>query len=737
MIKFEIKDFTLDVGTSSDLKCTSPCSKYSVLFEHGIIGDPAVGLNVRADETYGDKNCIFTAEFEVSSLMLSMKSVFLRLDGIDGACRVELNGRELAKITNVHRRYSFDVKTVITAGKNTLKLEFDAKADARRVSSFSGTVDSPRFTDMGIARTVELVGFNHKVISGLKVKQIHTENQVRLDLSLDTIGYDEMSRAVATLTSPGGMVYFCGFLGGKGSITINEPNLWWPSGLGMQNLYRLNVNLYSEREIEDTYEMRIGLRTVTFTKDAASGIDVPMINGVPMFPLGAKYKTENLLLSKITEESTKAVLEAAKGANMNSVYVDAGSYYPADFFFSTCDELGLLVWQTIPDIDDAADVDNADLAKEIMSEMSENLTRISTHPSLGVIVGNEKVARIFGSTEASETLVARFSDFDGMNVFDASGAIASGITTIAYDSVPSYESLCAFADPAGRNLGSEVMELHGATPERVIGMLTDAYNTLPLANGADELFYVLGMSSAELSRIAVEDARKSEGAKIGIFFETLNETWPSISASAVDYYGKRKPLYYFCRRFFGKINVTVERKGNRVKFIAVNSDRIDLNGVFSYSIMDNCNKPVFRDSFPIKIGAGEIMELHNADISSAINSHEREYYLTYSVSDGSTVSARGIYLFVTPKRFNFGKPKFTTSISGNGSEYTVSVSSDCFTKGVEISFPGVDYDLEDNYFDIMSKAPVRVRLRTKRPITVEKLTRIMKLRSVYDLGRDS
>ena len=214
----------------------------------------------------------------------------------------------------------------------------------------------------------------------------------------------------------------------------------------------------------------------------------------------------------------------------------------------------------------------------------------------------------------------------------------------------------------------------------------------------------------------------------------MNDTWPTISSSGIDYYGRKKPLYYFERRFFGALSVVVEKKGTRVKFIAQNAGRLDVNGVFSYSILDNRNRPVFKDSFPIKIASSENMEIHNVDLGSVITGHEREYYLTYSVSGDST-PYRGVYLFSPIKRFDFNKPSFTVNIAGNGSEYTISVSSDCFAKGVELSFPDIDAALDDNYFDIVTKAPVRVNLKTRRPITVEKLKRIMKIRSVYDLGR--
>ena len=53
-----------------------------------------------------------------------------------------------------------------------------------------------------------------------------------------------------------------------------------------------------------------------------------------------------------------------------------------------------------------------------------------------------------------------------------------------------------------------------------------------------------------------------------------------------------------------------------------------------------------------------------------------------------------------------------------------------------MSFDGVDVSLDKNYFDITGRAPIRIRLTTPRMTTIEKLKRVMKIRSVYDLGRE-
>jgi hypothetical protein len=56
------------------------------------------------------------------------------------------------------------------------------------------------------------------------------------------IGDKSEVRAVATLVSPTGKIYYSGLADGSGAISIPDPLLWWPSGMGVPNLYDLAVN---------------------------------------------------------------------------------------------------------------------------------------------------------------------------------------------------------------------------------------------------------------------------------------------------------------------------------------------------------------------------------------------------------------------------------------------------------------------------------------------------------------
>jgi len=736
MVRQEIKKFYMDCREYKGLDCLVPCSLYSVLFEHGIIEDPSVSDDTDALVRYSDGGCTFLADFEVTPLIMSMKNVYLRFAGLDTLCRIEINGKEIAVTDNMHRTYDFDVKTKLDVGKNTLKLIFSKPESApnlRKAYGSFGKDASPALYDMGIFRKIEIIAFNHKIISDVKVKQIHTENSVRLDLKIDTLGYDELSRAVATMTSPAGNVYFCGFVGGEGSITVTDPNLWWPNGLGMQNLYKLNVNLYSDSDLEDTYDMRIGLRTVAMNTD--SDESKLLINGTPMFAMGGEYMPEDILTVRASESRTRTILEDAKRANFNSVFIHGSGHYPENYFFDICDELGLAVWAEIP-VENVEAENTAAFAENVKAELRNNLTRIAHHPSLAVIVGNERVAALFDSDEDARSFANSFSLFEGMNVFDLSGESKGHFAKVGYDSLPTYDSILKFTKPENRNIGSKLFELHGANNESVVNMLAGAYEEYPYANGMKELSYVMGLYSANASMRAVEKIRRENRNLLGVLMHRMNDTWPSLSPSAVDYYGGRKPLHYYEREFFSPVRISVVHHGTRVKFVVCNDMRQDYVGVFSYAIMNNRNKPVFRDSFPIRARASSNLEVHNVDLGSVILGHENEYYLSYSVADKSNEASKGTYLFTKIKRFNFPKPEYAVEITGNGMEYIATVGADCFVKGVEVSFDGAKVSLDRNYFDITGRAPVRIHLTTPRMTTVEKLKRVMKIRSVYDLGRE-
>ena len=108
--------------------------------------------------------------------------------------------------------------------------------------------------------------------------------------------------------------------------------LWWPNGYGGQPLYTVKVELYADGNIADTWEKRIGLRTLTVKteKDEWGVCFAHEVNGTAIFAMGADYIPEDNILSRVTRQSTERLLKDAVAANHNCVRVWGGGYYPDD-----------------------------------------------------------------------------------------------------------------------------------------------------------------------------------------------------------------------------------------------------------------------------------------------------------------------------------------------------------------------------------------------------------------------
>ena len=119
----------MSYDTHEGLACTSPCSMYGVLLEHGIIDDPFYGLNELKYTGLSDKDCAFETPCEVDGATLEKEHVELLFLGLDTLCRIVLNGCVLDETKNMHRRYIYDVKDGLALGTNTLRLEFSSTTE--------------------------------------------------------------------------------------------------------------------------------------------------------------------------------------------------------------------------------------------------------------------------------------------------------------------------------------------------------------------------------------------------------------------------------------------------------------------------------------------------------------------------------------------------------------------------------------------------------------------------------
>ncbi len=801
--------WTLDIPGSAftAVPAEVPGSVYHDLLAAGRIPDPFYRDNETEALKLMEYDFHYSRAFQADGELLDCGAVLLRCEGLDTLAAVYINGAEAGRADNMHRVWEFDVKDLLREGENNIAVHFasptkfiresyaadpaDGTADAmegfpslRKAHCMFGWDWGPRLPDAGIWRDISLVGVDTARIRDVLVKQFHEDGRAALEIDTHIARLTDAPAEVrVSVTAPDGTV-----LTGAGEtcrIEVPDPRLWWPAGYGGQPLYRVEAELVSGGTRLDVWSRRIGLRTMTVSRVKSEHGESfsHCVNGVDVFAMGMDYIPEDSLLPRVTPERTRRLLEDARAANVNTIRVWGGGYYPDDYFYDICDELGLLVWQ---DFMFACAVYNLTEAFEetITAEFVDNIRRLRSHPSLALWCGNNEMEQFAGSgmwiraMRQKSDYIKMFQyiipkvlkaedpqafywpsspssggDFDepgdpsrgdvhdwdvwhGLKPFtDYRNYLFSYVSEFGFQSFPCMETIASFTLPEDRNVFSYIMEKHqrNATANgRIVTYLSQNY-LYPAT--LDKLVYASQLLQAQAMQYGVEHWRRNRGRCMGAVIWQLNDCWPVASWAGIDYFGRWKALQYYARRFFAPVLVSCHEEGLvNQEDISVNTEHIDPRKTARLNVSNETMEAFAgRIDWSLRRPDASVIEEGSFDVAvpalDALWLPEQDFtkygpydcYYAYRLTDraGHTVG-EGSVLFCAPKHFRFQDPGLTVRLEGDEAVVTASA----YARSVEIQC-GPDVLLEDNYFD-MNGGERRVKILRGE-------AKDAAVRSVYDI----
>ena len=801
--------WTLDIPGSAFMAVPAevPGSVYHDLLTAGRIPDPFYRDNETEALKLMEYDFHYSRAFQVDGELLDRGAILLRCEGLDTLAAVYINGAEAGRADNMHRVWEFDVKDLLREGENTIAVHFasptkfiresyaadpaDGTADAmegfpslRKAHCMFGWDWGPRLPDAGIWRDISLIGVDAARIRDVLVKQFHRDGRAALEIDTHIARLADATAEVrVSVTAPDGTVLTGG--GETCRIDIPDPQLWWPAGYGGQPLYRVEVELISGGTRLDGWSRRIGLRTMTVSRVKSEHGESfsHCVNGVDVFAMGMDYIPEDNLLPRVTPERTRRLLEDARAANVNTIRVWGGGYYPDDYFYDICDELGLLVWQ---DFMFACAVYNLTDAFEetITAEFVDNIRRLRSHPSLALWCGNNEMEQFAGSglwiraMRQKSDYIKMFQyiipkvlkaedpqafywpsspssggDFDepgdpsrgdvhdwdvwhGLKPFtDYRNYLFSYVSEFGFQSFPCMETIESFTLPEDRNVFSYIMEKHqrnAAANGRIVTYLSQNY-LYPAT--LDKLVYASQLLQAQAMQYGVEHWRRNRGRCMGAVIWQLNDCWPVASWAGIDYFGRWKALQYYARRFFAPVLVSCHEEGLvNQEDISVNTEHIDPRKTARLNVSNETMEAFAgRIDWSLRRPDASVIEEGSFDVAvpalAAVWLPEQDFtkygpydcYYAYRLTDraGHTVG-EGSVLFCAPKHFRFQDPGLTVRLEGD--EAVVTASS--YARSVEVQC-GPDVLLEDNYFD-MNGGERRVKILRGE-------AKDASVRSVYDI----
>ncbi|WP_312299666.1 beta-mannosidase [Chryseobacterium sp.] len=561
-------------------------------------------------------------------------------------------------------------------------------------------------------------------------------------------------------------------------FAIKNPKLWQPNGWGEAFLYDMKFSLNKDSELLSDEEMKLGLRTIELVqeKDAGGKSFYFKVNGNPLYIKGTNWIPGDSFSPRMTKGKYQKLIRDAKEANMNMIRIWGGGIYEDDEFYKACDENGILVWQDFMFAGSFYPGDETFLAN-VKKEVKDQVSRLQNHPSVALWCGNNEIDEAIVNWGYQKQF--KYSKNDSLQVWKdykklfhdlIPNTLKENLTAdknIYWPSSPSIgwghkESLTeGDSHYWGVWWGEQPFEIYNEKVGRFMseygfqGMPTLA-TTKTMFSGVPDLSlqnsvikahekhargweiineymkrdyhvpadfvkynYISQLLQARGMQIAIEAHRRAKPYNMGTLYWQLNDCWPVVSWSSIDYLGNWKAFHYQAKRSFEPLLISVAEteKAYDIYFIndlmnAVSADSgaelFDFDGNFLWGIdaADKIKANSSEKHFEISK-----TEFSKFDLSKAV-------LKTYVKNE--SLKQENLFFFKKPKDLKLTKPDITIK---KISPTEIEVSTDVFAKDIYLIG---DAHFSDNFFDLLPK--------TSKRITLSKSLENIEVMSLWDTG---
>ncbi len=783
-----------DTGDSINIENAKLSDVHLSLLENKIITDPFYRDNENKLQWIGEKDWVFETDFDLSRRTIEHENVNLVFEGLDTYATVFLNGKQILQADNMHRHWVLDVKTLLKENDNTMKIVFTSpirinreKQDqlpyqlpeiwgfTRKAAYQFGWDWGPRFVTMGVWRPAYFEAWSNAKINDVFIEQ-QSVNTKKARLSAEIA-------VAASRSGSGKLILFNGdeklkemeFSVVKGMnrldipFTIDQPDLWWPNGMGDAHLYDFRVELQMDgKQIDEKY-VKTGLREIKLVQenDSIGKSFYFKVNGKALFVKGANYVPQDNFLSRISEENYHQLFETVVASHMNMLRVWGGGIYEDDLFYQLCDENGILVWQDFMFAGTIYPGDSA-FVENVKAEAQQNIERLRNHPSIALWCGNNEIDEAWhnwgwqksleyskkDSTEIWNNYLNLFEEVlpslvkkyhptcdywpsSPSNGWGTEKAFLEGDvhywgvwwgrepfssyekyvgrfnSEYGFQGMPDLKTIDEFTISKDRNLGSEVMNIHQKHPFGWEAIQQYIERDYKVPNDFADYVYVSQLLQAKGLKTAIEAHRRAQPRCMGTLYWQLNDCWPVTSWSSVDYFGRWKASQYAVKEAYRMCLVSFEEHKNGIDIYAVTDDYNDKNVKLKWYFQSLNGAKSKKDSSVFFLPA------NTSIIAAKLPKHrlpkgknKNKTMLIAELWYGSNMLYRAMHYFAKPKELALQKSNIKIKFEKTDGGYFVYLMTNKLAKNVFLSIDA-DGHLEQNYFDLLPWEERKVFLKTK------------------------
>jgi len=325
----------------------------------------------------------YRSEFHLPA-ELRDKNIWLHFDGINYRANVWVNGKQIAtsdQVAGAYRTYEFNIKDAAhVGGANAVAVEVSAQTETDLGINFVDWNPSPADKAMGLWRPVYItssgdVSVRYPAVSAhfpddsLKTAELTitaelkngTDQQVSGAVDALLEGIEGVHQEVTLAPGEYQSVVFTPEQFPQ--LRVQNPKLWWPYGLGPQNLYKIELRFRScmpsaactgnpisgtqvssqtsvkrAAILSDTATSHFGIREITAEKNP-NGYELFRINHHTILIRGGGWSYDMFL--RANQERVEEEFRHVRNLGLNTIRLEGK--LETDEFFDLADQYGILV----------------------------------------------------------------------------------------------------------------------------------------------------------------------------------------------------------------------------------------------------------------------------------------------------------------------------------------------------------------------------------------------------------
>lgn len=503
-----------------------------------------------------------------------------------------------------------------------------------------------------------------------------------------------------------------------------------------------------------------------------------VLNGVPIFAKGACWVPATSFVAEVDEAAYARLIDQTVRANMNMIRVWGGGVYEPDLFYDLCDRRGVLVWQDFMFACAHYPEDDA-FAASVRAEAEDQVRRLRHHPGLALWCGNNEsqaMHRINNDKSGEDgglsglrlydevlpEVVERLSPgvvyrpgspWGGANpngmkagdvhdwtvwhgvppipddaMVDAFRADPEGVAYTRYaedmsrfvsefglQAAPALETLERWMDPADLTPDSEGFLARIKDEARKADAMMIPVTGLPTS--LRDYVDFTQWCQAEGLKFGIEHFRRRRPHCSGAVLWQLNDCWPCVSWSLIDWDGVEKASYHAVRRAFAPVLASFRADGDGRELWISNDTPTSVGDevVVTLERLDGTVEQRWIEAVSAPPGGHAIVWRGTVEGGP-------DRVLRAVSANGRFEAARHYFTPIRDLALTARAEPRTTIRRRSATELDVTLSADDWLAFVHLTSPRADLRFSDNHFDLAAGELRTIRVTGTSPIGPGDLT---------------